>query len=250
METVISLFLMLGVFTFTMEMYSRSLNHLSRVDRQARATRFADNVMTEIRVWARDPDNFRSPQWNRFRSVSDPDFPGFEARTRVDLVEKFASTRELETQRPASRQVKMSETFKRVELEVLWDGTSLFEIATLLAEPARQPHATEPVVVTPLSPLGTGLPPEGTASFKAVLVDTSGEEIEDVKFSWSVEPVTGNGTITDQTRDGLEGTLTNVYIVPPGSRIYVPGTCRVVASAQYFGQTCEGVSPDVVMVGP
>lgn len=247
---MIALFVLLGVLTFTCELYLRSLGYLSSVERNSRAACFADNVASKLRNWAEDPAHFRATDWAAFANFSDPSFPGFQARVRWRFANTMSPCSAQESGRPAGRQIRMMETVKAVDVEILWEGQALFTMPLLLAEPRRAVRANNPLVVEPVGGLPGQLPPDANQVFRATLYDDSDQEIKDVKFSWGVQAMTGNATITSQARDGLTGTLTNVYIVPPGTRMYVGGSCRVVAAATYFGQEYQGLSAEVQLAGP
>ncbi len=239
LETVLGLFLLLGVFTFTVTMYSQSLVYLTKIERNSLAVGFADNLLTKVTAWAKDPRQFEASPWAPFLRYTDPDFPGFEGRVAEMKAAHLVPCSEQERHRDPAGQVLISDSVKRVEIEIFWEGQSLFSVYSLLPEPRRE---VDRVDVTPLTVPLTPLPIDGDLKFQAHAYDADGDEISDLKFFWSVEAMTGNATVTTKQRDGRRATLTNVYVLPPGVNVYTGGTCRVVASAKYFGQEYMGQS--------
>ncbi len=239
LETVLGLFLLVGVFTFTITLYSQSLSYLRRAERDSMAVSFADNLLHRVANWAKDPSHFRDSSWSPFANYTDPDFPGFEGRLIPAGSSHFVPCTSQERDRTPPDQVLMNDSVKRVELEIFWEGQSLFSVYTLVHEPKREVDRIE---VVPLSRSPGPLPVDGTMEFRAQMYDSEGVEIPDLKFFWGVESVTGNGTITARQRDGRQATFTNVYTLPPDVKVYPGGTCRVMVSARYFGQEYIGKS--------
>ncbi len=245
-----ALFILLGVLTFTCALYMRSLGYLTQIERNTRAACFADNVTGKLRRWAADEANFRAATWATFTNFTDPEFPGFQARVSSRAVDTMSPCTAQEDGRPPSRQVRMVATMKAADVEILWEGQALFSMTMLLREPKRLVRPGNPVVVEPVGGSPGLMAPDANKEYRAVIYDVNGEEINDVKFSWGVQPITGNATITTQTRDGLAATLTNVYILPPGNRQYTGGRCRVVATGTYFGQEYRGLSDEIELAKP
>jgi hypothetical protein len=250
LEAVIAVFLLLAVLTFTLDLYSRSLGYLSKSERNGRAASFADNVLSELRNWAGDIANFQQDPWVPFVTFTDPDYPGFQANVTTKLSPAMSPCSDQERDRPSDRQVIMSTTLKVATVDISFEGEPLFKVSALLSEPQRQVALTNSVVVEPVGSPPASLPPDATQRYKAKLLDAGGEEIKDVKFAWSVQPLTGNASISEQARDGSWGDLTNVYIVPPGDRIYVGGQCQALASATYCGKRYQGRSAAIALSKP
>ena len=250
LETTIALFMLLGVLTLTLELYSRSLGHLGAIERNVQAANFANNVLSEVHQWAKNPENFLLDDWAPFKSFKDSNFPDLEARVTADLSATMSPSSAQESDRPPARQVRMEGSLKTVSINIFRDGIYLFQVTAVLSEPKRKIDFASAVVVTPMSSISGSLAADATHRFKAKFVDVNGDEVKDVKFSWSVQPDTGNASISEQSRDGVEGTLMNAYILRPNTRIYTGGTCRVSAAATYFGDDYEGLSEVVQLATP
>jgi type II secretory pathway pseudopilin PulG len=250
LEAVIAVFILLGVLTFTLEIYSRSMGYLGAIERNAQAANFANNVLNEVRQWAKEPENFLLDDWAPFASFKDSSFPDLEARVTADFSTTMSPSSAQEIDRPSGRQVRMEGSLKTVSINILRDGEDLFQVTAVLSEPKREIDIASAVVVTPVGPLAGPLAADETQRFRAKFIDANGDEVKDVKFSWSVEPNTGNAHISEQSRDGEEGTLMNAYILRPNTRIYTGGTCRVSASATYFGEDYSGLSGSVELATP
>lgn len=242
METVLGLFLLVSAFTFVAGLYNHSLGHLQKVERNAYAAQFSRSVFSELRAWAREPGNYLG-SWPT--TLTDPDYPGFEARLTVSDVELMSACTDFESTIPSPQQVLMTSSCRRVQAQILFEGSQVFTVTSLIKEPERTPSDTTPVVVSARGALPTPLDREATIEFEARLLDESGAEIPDVHFSWSVEPIDGNATIKEVARNGTVATFENVYILRRGSRIFTGGKCKVAASVQYFGETYRGTSEEI-----
>lgn len=250
LETVIALFILLGVLTFTLELYSRSLQSQAKVEKNERAAFFADNVLSQLRHWARDSANFRSDPWTRFTNYTEPEFPGFSAQVRTRWAPVLTPCTSQESPRPADRQRWLRETVKTATAEIFYEGEPLFEVTTLVNEPKRVPATTDPVVVEAVGGAPAQLDPDAEQRYTAKLVDDSGREIEDVMFSWSVQPLSGNAFIAQSARDGSWGELVNAYPIPPAQRVYTGGACQAIATVRYAGVEYRGLSPQIGLLKP
>jgi hypothetical protein len=244
---MISLFLLLGAFTFLVVMYKQSFSYLQRAEREARASLFAENTLSEVREWAADPVHFSDTNWAPWASVTRPEFPDFEARVRKRLLPQTTPSLALEAPWPAAQQARLSESLAQIELSVLWRGQVINQVVSSISEPERQVAPTPAVVVAVVGVLPSPLPKDGEVELQAQLLDTGGDEIADVNFLWAVEPGTGNASIVNLSRDGRRATLRNVYIARSGAVYYAGGICQVSALAKYRGLEYEGLSPDVTL---
>lgn len=246
LETVIALFLLLGAFTFLAQMYRQSFTYLKQTQREAEANLFAGNVLNELRGWARTPANYQDPLWTSWASVTNSLFPDFEARVKKSARPTLVPCWSIEQQviNPADR-VLMSSALVRAQVEVLWRGQLLHTLDTTIAEPERLVRVVNPVVVTAQTAVPSPLPRDQEVEFVAQLVDGSGQPINDVEFSWSVEAGTGNATFSNQSRDTRSATLKNAYLTRGGVTYYTGGSCRVQAKARYFGIEYVGQTANI-----
>lgn len=250
LETVIALFILLGVLTFTLELYARSLREQTKIERNERAAFFTDNVLSRLRHWARDPVHFDSDPWADFSNYSDPAFPGFSARVRTRWSATMTPCTAQESERPSARQRQLNKTLKTATIEIFFEGETLLEVSTLFNEPQRPLAADATVVVRRVSTTTGLLAADETLRHSAQLIDDNGRQIEDVAFSWSIQPLTGNAHISQQARDGSWGELTNAYPIPPSQRVYTGGECQAIASARYAGVEYRGLSEPVRLARP
>lgn len=246
-EAVISLFVLLTAFTMVLTIYSRSLNHLTTIERNASAARFARNVKADLAQKAKDYEYFKSADWSSFDNVTSADFPGFEARVSVAPVALARPCTDFNRVWPTDQQTFLDASVYKATVTIFHNDSKLFAFIMHLSEPAATVRETTPVEITLVSGDLSGVTPDGEAQFQARLFDSADREIPDVAFQWSIVPVTGNATISHQTRDGEKGVMTNLY-TSYGTAIYTGGEVRVRASTSYRGVVYTGESDGVTLL--
>lgn len=241
LETLVALFLLLGAFTVLALMYQQSFHYLRRADRQARANLLAENLLAEIREWAAVPANFRQATWTAWANVTRPEFPEFKATVTKNSLPQLSPCTSLETPWPVAERGVMQNTLALVTLEVSEGGQSVSTVVSTIAEPERRLRGTDPVEVTPIGPVPSPLPKDAEVEWTATLFDNTGQPIDDVNFTWTVQAGTGNATLR-AARDQRSATLKNVYVSRSGVVYHKGGNCRVSAVANYRGLEVEGLS--------
>lgn len=215
-----------------------SLRRNAVTQKRMSAALFCQDKLEEIRIWARDPDNFHG-DWAVYDNqiFSHPDFPGMELRTQV-VQRDLASPTELWEQAhpPADRRI-LVEGSRTVDVDCSWDTgpKDRIELSTLVTAPPTVFHPTNPLVIsgTPATPI----PQDGTATFTVQAFDSANREIKGLTFSWYILAQSGNGVVAAESRDGREGTLGHwTYDIDGVTRLYVPGPCEFGVRARYNGQ--------------
>jgi Tfp pilus assembly protein PilV len=245
LETVIAIFILLTAFTFVAALYASSLSHLREAESKEEANRLLLNTMDDLRVWARDPANYASAVWAPYLSVTDSGFPDFEVRVQTSPVRIAASCDAFEASKPVSERVTLNDSAKRVTAEVRHKGRVLTQLTTILPEPERTIRVADPIVVQPISGLSIPLAREEEAVFQATLIDSAGDAVNDVSFSWAVVPSTGNASIFEVNPARDQGTLKNTNHYYAGPVYYTGGKCRVEATATYQGIQYTGLSDEI-----
>ena len=244
-ESVVGLFILLTAFTFVATIYNHSLSHLKGIERREGATQFLSNTLEELRSWARDPANYSQPTWAPFTNVVDPNFPGLEVRITTEPANLAASCDTLEQAKLPADRVSLSNSAKLVTARVFYQGNETNKVSTLISEPERTVHPTDPVEVTEISAVTTPLAREAEIRFEAKLLAADGTVIPDVNFNWAVVPSTGNASISQVSSSGEQGTLRNSNTYYAGPVYYTGGRCKAEASTVYRGVQYIGFSNDV-----
>lgn len=235
LETLIALFILLSAFTIILSLFLRSTDHQVNVQTKVFSVAFAETLLDDIKVWAADYDNF-SGDWTSWSSVTLPEYPGYEAKVEVIKPRVPDPCTLLESDKPVADRTIMTESFRDITLVVFHEDVEQLSLQTRLAEPARE---IKEVKIESRSG-GTSLAPFAEAELEAMLLDTNDKVVSDVVFRWTVDSVTGNGSVSPQASDSSIGIVKNAYIGMDGLTRIVPGTCRVSASARYRGREYTG----------
>lgn len=243
LETLLSLFVLLSAFVIVMSLFIRSSDYLVNVERKVMAVTFGETVLEDLRAWAKDYSNYSS-DWSAKADVTLLEFPGFKARVSAAHPVVPSPCGYLELSKPAAEQTLMQNSFRDLTLVVSFEGSAQLSLQTRLAEPAR---AVREVSIREVSG-GSSLSPGGEATYQASLLDTSGQEIDDVSFRWTVEPISGNGSAITQEPDTSLGVVKHAYVGNDGVSRFVPGSCRLRAVARYRAVEYVGLSSQVELL--
>lgn len=244
LETVLALFVLISAFTVVLTLFLRSNQSLVQIEEKALAVAFSETVLDDLRVWARDYDNWDSG-FGPWSATTLPQYPGFTARVSASVPTVLTPCTQLEVGKPTAEQREMRDSFRDLEIIVEHRNVEVFRLHTRLAEPERM---VKEVVVTLVSG-NSSLSPGQKATYKAELVDKDGKLIEDVSFHWSVLPdEDGNGTIRNSKTNYSEAELENVFVGVDGMTRYITGRCRLNTVARYRGREYFGQSQAVTMV--
>jgi type II secretory pathway pseudopilin PulG len=238
LETVIALFILVSAFAIVATLFFRSNRALVQIEEKAVAVAFAETVLDDIRVWARDPIHFATG-WGTWSDVQMSEFPNCRARVTAVTPSTYTPCTQLESGKPAPQQREMLSTFRDLEIVVEYQDREVFRLHTRIAEPDRRADSVEVVLLSGSSSLGAW----DTATYQARLIDDTGNVIEDVSFHWSMLPdEKGNGTVRGLNTSYAEGQVTNVFRGFDGVDRQITGPCRAEAVARYRGLEISGQS--------
>lgn len=241
-ETIIAIFLLVASFLVITNLFHAGLRYIHKVEARHLAVLVAQNKIEEVRDWARLAANFQAFGTLDGDSGSDTLYPGYTWRLEVeDLVARSPSTRMEEIAPGQERELRS--TLKKLEVSVDWETESI-TLVTYVAAPTGEWRPTTPLVMTAVGGIPNPVPVGGTIDFQVQGFGTSGP-LDDLMFRWSVRPLTGNGTITAQSRDGRTATFQNSYL-----GLSTGGTVEVEVRAVYRGQERIVGSGVINLAGP
>ncbi len=248
-ETVISTFLLLIGFLVISRLFHSSLRHQTRLDTTTLSTLVAERAMEGARQWAQAGTNFEIAE-TIYTPVTYTD-QSFQVEVQIGAAVAVASPcTELENNYPAAERRQLLASYKPIQVRTTFDGQTLV-LDSIIGAPRREVRALVPVAVTGTVPVP--LPKNDTIDFTAQLVDTAGNAIPDVFFSWNVQPINGNGSLEGLTRDGYQRTFRHRMMLYDGTWGFSPGVgpgplpsrCRVTATALYNGVEYSGDSVEI-----
>lgn len=258
-EVIVSLFLLMAGVLVMVNLFHSALRYRREVERKLQGTLMARSLMSEIRGWARDPLNFDS-NWTAYdgQLLTDPDFPGFEARVEVEELGRviYSPCSQFEVPQGALAH-HLDRSLVAVAVEVGWGDPNparRVRLVSYVGEPPRQLAAT-PVVVTRTGGAADPVPPDQTVDARAELRDDTGQPIADVSFSWGIQPsgtAPGNGTLLTDTVPRSQQTMTvqHFYVIhphfTPPETGYAGGELKLRAAARYRGREVIGESTPIV----
>lgn len=244
-EAIIASFLLVAAFLLVSRLFHAGLQYTSRVEKRALAAHLADKRMQEIRSWSK-----RHESWNGIPDGPDPQHSGYDIQVSLENLELSSPSRQLEEAHPDDDVRVMTSAARRVTVEVTWDSERL-RITSLLADRFRGWRGADPIVVSGAIPPQVG--PTTSVEFSARGYDAAGRPIEDLFFSWYVEPRqfpdAALGSI-DAARDGRTAVFRNQIQLVNGALASRNGMCRVAVRAVYGGRERWGYSPDMQLVSP
>lgn len=240
-EAVIASFVLVTALLVVSRLFHASLQYSAWVESKAVATYLAENRMDELRQWARTQTDWSSPP-----SGPEPEFSKFSMSVTLEPIELASPSTELETGYAPDQRL-MPASLRKAVVEVSWDDNSV-RLVSLLRAPAIGWRAANSVVVDGTIP---GIVNAGTVvELNATGYDSSGRPIDDLFFTWAVEPVfpgAASGTVTP-ARDGRTAQFRNQLPSASGPSPN-SGRCRVVATAVYGGEERRG-SSSVLTLAP
>lgn len=252
MEALFASFLLLTSVLLSVQLFDSSLKSEADNEQRSIAALVVENGLEEIRAVAREDFSALKTLYNGKR-WKDNDNPNFTLTATVSEQTLAAPCTELESQYPDPnatfpnpRPREMGESVWKVQLEVEWPraGSSKVIVVEYLASLKKATNFT--IVVTPPGPdkindETTGIfsvPRGGTLDFTATAY-ADGEEVQDIQFSWYVEPLDGFGSVHRESRDGTQCRYLNGYRTFHLFGVtykYSPGKCDLVVKAQYQGK--------------
>jgi len=238
-ETVVALFVLVVGCLGSIQMFHVGMRASSMSEKRSVAAFLANKRLTQIQVWARDPNHFAT--WSGHPNGPDGDFPDYPIT--VTHHDHIAATPCSQVQSASPRQLLRS--LQRVQIDVAYPPfrpEDHLRVVSLVGEP---PHdLTDVTVLVDDSAIPSPMAAGSTANVQAQLRD-GGTVIQDALFDWQVAPDTGNGTISADD-SGRSARFTNEVLLPDGTTTTMSGQrCSVEAWARYMGRQFSASSGDI-----
>ena len=240
-ETVVASFLLLIGFLVVARLFHTSLRYQEWIDSVNLATLVGEESLESVRAWAQQPANFKILETTYNPQILNQDGMRIEILAGAALTMGSPSN-DLEAAYPVTERRLMRGSFKPIQVTVLWHRDR-FVLHSLVGDPPHEVRVGNPIqlVVSGANPR----PRDSRSLMSASLYDTANNEILDVFFHWSQEPIDGRGTLENIYRDGTGGEFVHKMMLPDGSFGYAPGLsqCRVGAGVLYRGREITDLSP-------
>ncbi|MEW6282917.1 MAG: hypothetical protein AB1758_30170 [Candidatus Eremiobacterota bacterium] len=254
-ETLIAMFFLFSTFVVFTALMDASMREGNRVEKQVMASMLAEKKLAEIQQWSRQGSNFQAGNWGAFATpAGDPDYPGVSVSAVVTDAVVASPATQLESAYGGDQRV-MTASVKQVAVTVTWDTSGRLTLVSRIAAPPRSPDPTTPLVVTVVPP-APALPlakATGSIEFQVEARDASNQPIQGLTYRWYVQPLTGNGTLSVQNRQGTRARLTHTVRMANGSFQPVSGLdalgnpkrVKLKVMAVYHGGELWGESMEV-----
>jgi hypothetical protein len=246
MEAVFASFLLITSILISVLVFDSSLQAEANNEQRIMAAIVAESALEEVRSYANidfpgTQDAYDGRKWTL------PNYTQFKVEAQVGPQELAIPCTELETQYPDAptfptpERRSLSNSVWRCEVAVEWSrGSEKLRMVRYLAN-LSQVNNFE-VVITPqggsaIDAITSGtfnVQQNRTKDFKAEAF-ADGKRVDDVQFSWFVEPLDGFGSIYRVSRDGKDCRYKNSYRNYDGTTKHGPGFCDVVVRAVYQG---------------
>ena len=238
-ETVVALFVLLVGCLGSIQMFHVGLRASSMSEKRAVAAFLANKRLTQLQVWAKDPNHFAN--WSGYPNGPDLDFPDYSISVTHSDYKAYTPCSQVQAASPR----QLLKSLQRVQIEVAYppfQPEDHLRLVSLLGEP---PHdLTDVTVLVDDSAVPSPMAAGGSADLRAQLRD-GGSVIQDALFDWQVAPDTGNGTISPDD-SGRLARFTNEVLLPNGTTTTLSGqTCSVEAWARYMGRQFTARSGDI-----
>lgn len=242
-ETVLSMFLLVGVMLTIVNLFHASLRYQVRVENRGKMALLATRTIEDMRAYAQNPANFNGGlAFYNGRTWTEPDFPDFTIRTETVPTGRsiYSPCETLEVPwTPSGQARRLDNSVVPVKVSVSFRTDSV-SLVGYIAEPARDPDPT--LRITPLAV--PDVPAGASFSLTVTAFDTGGVVMRDLFFDWDIDAETGNATITASSpRDGRTVTIINQY-----NGTTEPGTIRVTVKCRYRGQILRGAIGPINML--
>ncbi len=221
-----ALTLLTGSVIMAATLYQTSLDIGRKIEKRLDAAYIARQELVAVRQWLKDFDHFRNPTGY---PNTEQDRDGFKTKITLTPMETASPNRSFEEGYAVKRQLRSS--YLKVDVSVR-RGTDDFRLSSIVGTPRRE-LSIEPVKIDALV---SSMAKDERAKMQVRLLDSSGREIEDVFFQWSVRPVDGVANLRSVSRDGKEATLLNRSVKRDGTPIWTGGTCKIWAGTTYAGK--------------
>lgn len=240
-ELVIAMAILASCFFMILPMMHYALQYARKVEKGSLAALIAQSRLNSLRAWAQQPQG-SSFQYVNLASQAhgpqpDPDHPDFTVQVRVSDHSLESPSRGLEAAYPGKQRV-LANSCRQVQIDVGWTALGApgsLTVVSLIGEPARRFRRVDPIVVSGSIP--GQLARDGAIDFTVKAYDEQGREIDDLFYAWGVSPINGNGTISEQSRDGRKAKFQN-YARRRNqvNHFYTGGTCKAEVRATFGGE--------------
>lgn len=248
MEALFASFLLLTSVLLSVQLFDSSLKAEAENEQRTVAAMVAENALEEIRAAAtEDFEQLRADYQGRSWSL--PEYPDFTIQSQVRAQTILAPCSELESQYtdpnapfPKPRPREMTGSIWRVQLDITWsragsDAVTVVEYFSSLKPASNFTVRIEPAGPNTINGLTTGtfsVARNRTLDFSAT-ARADGQTLDDIQFSWYVEPLDGFGSVYRVSRDGTECRYRNYYRNANNAPRHAPGKCDLVVRAVYQG---------------
>ncbi len=248
MEALFASFLLLTSVLLAVQLFDSSLQAEANNEQRIIAALVAESALDEIR--ATTNQNFKtlgSAYDGRIWSVDA--YPQFKVKASAKALALAAPCSELESQYenpvapfPEPRPRLLQGSVWKVQLDVTWPRAGSEAVTVVEYFSSLKQARTFDVIITPtggtvVGPDTTGtfpIPLDGVKDFKASAL-ADGKPLDDVQFSWYVEPLDGFGSVYRVSRDGTRCRYKNAYRNSNNDIQHSPGKCDLAVRAVYQG---------------
>lgn len=252
-EAILACFLLVSAFFVVAKLFHTGLQYGSKVEQRMTAVYLAEKRMAEVREWGKDQTD-----WTGWPNGTDPDYPGYPINVRVQNRPVRSPCNSLEQQHPGDMR-RLGGAAKRVLVEVNYGTSGVYRLAAVITDGSRglrgPQKATDPWRNAYYAIDITGAIPDPVrdgvdVNLTATLYDRDGNEIPDIFFHWSVEPVYDisnptMGVVRLLQRDGHRAVFRNNLKKPDGDFVPTRGQVKVICHALYFGDVAYGETPTI-----
>jgi len=249
-EALMGIFLLVTAMIMTATLYHSALATTARSEAQALAVNVAEKHLARLRNWARTKTalGYNFDDWSSVDGVSAPDadYPEFTVQTDVEPYLMASPCTRLDSAFAAEPR-RMDTSAVKVRVRVSWDTNHRHDLVSVIADPPRQWHATNPLRLTQVGTAADPLARTEVSRFSVVGYDSDDQPLKDLFFHWYVAPHDGNGRISYQSRDGKQGEFQHevqIEVAPspaPPIRIYSPAgtTADLAVRARLAGAPAD-----------
>lgn len=259
METIIALVLLTGALLLVTALMNRSNRYQQRSESLLDAAALADKVMADVRAWARIDTNYDG-SWSFWdgKLVTDPDYPGLQAKVDIKVVNQTIYSPDNPTELAfGSKAREMRKGSVTVRIAAAKDVTSpvgRLIIWTLIAPPTPVTDPSKPCTVV-VTMAGSGPMPVGsTRGFSAEAYDGNGRLLPPCCFEWRVKSGSGQANGGTPSRDGRSYSISHTEtrdLAPPATGSEpAGGDVTVEADARIMGKVWTGSTGVILDVGP
>lgn len=246
-EAIFASFLLLTALLLSVQLFDTSLQAEANNEQRIVAALVAENVLDQIRSDANSDFGTLQSAYDG-RNWSLPEYSNFQIEAKVEYFPMAVPCSELESQYspgddfPLPNGRYLSDSVWKVQIDVDWPRSGGNKVTIVEYLSNLEEVTSFQVAITPNPPnvinastRGTvGVPRNDTRLFNASAT-ANGESVNDVQFSWYVEPLDGFGSVHRVSRDGKKCLYKNAYRNFNNHIRHSPGQCNLVLRAEYQG---------------